>query len=99
MIYVFVNLAIGVVFAKNYEYEQLLVKQQDELIQSEKMASLGTLTTGIAHEINNPLNFISGSLHALNTLMEEYLKLDSEQTPEKKVLLEQIEKIMEYMAT
>ncbi len=95
VIYVFVNLAIGVVFAKNYEYEQLLVKQQDELIQSEKMASLGTLTTGIAHEINNPLNFISGSLHALNTQMEEYLKLDSEQTPEKRVLLKQIEKIME----
>lgn len=95
IIYIFVNLAIGVVFAKNYEYEQLVLKQQDELIQSEKMASLGTLTTGIAHEINNPLNFISGSLHALNTLKDEYLKLDINQTPEKKQLLEQIERIME----
>lgn len=95
IIYIFVNLAIGVVFAKNYEYEQLVLKQQDELIQSEKMASLGTLTTGIAHEINNPLNFISGSLHALNTLKDEYLKLDLNQTPEKKILLEQIERIME----
>lgn len=95
IIYVFVNLAIGVVLAKNYEYEQLVLKQQDELIQSEKMASLGILTTGIAHEINNPLNFISGSLHALNTLKDDYLELDLNQTPEKKILLEQIERIME----
>ncbi len=95
IIYIFVNLAIGIVFAKNYEYEQLVLKQQDELIQSEKMASLGTLTTGIAHEINNPLNFISGSLHALNTLKDDYLKLDTNQSPEKKVLLEQIERIIE----
>ncbi len=95
IIFIFVNLAIGIVFAKNYEYEQLVLKQQDELIQSEKMASLGTLTTGIAHEINNPLNFISGSLHALNTLKDDYLKLDTNQTPEKKVVLEQIEKIIE----
>ncbi len=95
IIYVFVNLAIGIVFAKIYDYEQLVLKQQDELIQSEKMASLGTLTTGIAHEINNPLNFISGSLHALNTLKEDYIKLDTFQTPEKKDLLEQIDRIIE----
>ena len=94
VIFIFVNLAIGMVFAKNYDYEQLVLKQQDELIQSEKMASLGVLTTGISHEINNPLNFISGSLHALNTLKEEYLKLDQNQTTEKKVLIKQIEKIM-----
>ena len=95
IIYIFVNLAIGMVFAKNYEYEQLVLKQQDELIQSEKMASLGTLTTGLAHEINNPLNFISGSLHALNTLKDDYVKLDLNPTPEKKELLEQMERIME----
>jgi signal transduction histidine kinase len=94
IIFIFVNLAIGIVFAKNYEYEQLVLKQQDELIQSEKMASLGTLTTGIAHEINNPLNFISGSLHALNTLKDDYLKLDTNRTPEKKDLLEQIDRII-----
>ena len=94
-IFLFVNVAIGLVFAKNYEIEQIVRRQQDELIQSEKMASLGTLTMGIAHEINNPLNFISGSLHALDTLKGEYVKLDGDLTEEKKALIEQIEKIME----
>jgi len=95
VIFLFVNMAIGIASAKTYEYEQIVLRQQDELIQSEKMASLSTLTTGIAHEINNPLNFISGSLHALNTLKEEYLKLDTDVTKEKKDLFKQIEKIME----
>lgn len=38
---------------------------QQQLVVSEKMASLGQLTAGIAHEINNPINFISSNVHAL----------------------------------
>lgn len=42
-----------------------LKEAQDKLVQSEKMASLGTLATGIGHEINNPLNFIKNGASAL----------------------------------
>lgn len=42
-----------------------LQEMQNQLIQSEKMASLGVLTAGIAHEINNPLNFINAGLNGL----------------------------------
>ncbi len=42
-----------------------LKETQQQLIQSEKMASLGILTAGIAHEINNPVNFIYTGIHSL----------------------------------
>ena len=93
-IYAFVNLSLGLLFRQNARYEEALRTQQQELAQAEKMASLGTLAAGIAHEINNPLNFISGSLHALNTLKSEYLKLQKEISPEQQQLLRQIEQIM-----
>jgi len=44
---------------------------QGQLIQSEKMAAIGTLAMGIAHEINNPLNYISGGINAIKEAIEE----------------------------
>jgi signal transduction histidine kinase len=49
-----------------------LQKAQHQLIQSEKMASVGTLASGIAHEINNPLNFIKGGVYALENYLTDY---------------------------
>ena len=48
-----------------------LKETQAQLLTSEKMASLGQLTAGIAHEINNPINFISSNVQALKLDFED----------------------------
>jgi len=59
-----------------------LEKAQNQLIQSEKMASLGVLVSGIAHEINNPLNFIYGGLLGLeNYIKENIMERKEEMSP------------------
>ena len=47
---------------------------RNQLIQSDKMASLGQLTAGVAYEINNPINFISSGVLGLKKTLDEYIK-------------------------
>lgn len=51
-----------------------LKSAQEQLIQSEKMASLGQLTAGIAHEINNPINFVTANIQPLKDDMADIIK-------------------------
>ena len=56
--------------ALQHSLEELKLTQQ-QLIQSEKMASLGELTAGIAHEIQNPLNFVNNFSEVSSELIDE----------------------------
>lgn len=47
------------------EAHDQLKRTQQQLLQSEKMASLGRLVAGVAHELNNPISFVLGNVHAM----------------------------------
>ncbi|MEO9483885.1 MAG: YfiR/HmsC family protein [Ekhidna sp.] len=74
-----------------------LQETQSQLVQSEKMASLGTLTAGIAHEINNAINFVYSGIHVLSDKFTEIRPVISQVTELKqddKDLKKSIEKLV-----
>lgn len=52
-----------------------LKNAQAQLVQSEKLASIGHLAAGVAHEINNPIGFVSSNIHTLEEYVNNYLKV------------------------
>ena len=83
-----------------------LTETRSQLVQSEKMSSLGQLVAGIAHELNNPINFIYGNVHfleeyvgALVSLVERLRELPPE-TRERRVIEKMIEEAnLEFIRT
>jgi signal transduction histidine kinase/uncharacterized protein (DUF2164 family) len=84
-----VFLSIGLILYRNNRQKQKtnrvlestlanLKSTQTQLVQQEKLASLGALTAGIAHEIKNPLNFVNNFSELSTELVDEFIKATDE---------------------
>jgi PAS domain S-box-containing protein len=62
-------------FNRIRESNQKLEDAQHQLLQQDKMASIGVLAAGVAHEINNPIGFVGSNLHALGRYVHDLMRL------------------------
>ena len=68
------------------ESNRKLEEAQFQLLQSEKLASIGQLAAGVAHEINNPIGFINSNLGTLGGYVESLLAIDAAYTSAQRAL-------------
>ncbi len=86
------------------EAREKMKKTQIQLVHSEKMASLGQLTAGIAHEINNPVNFVSSNVSPLRRDLADILAITqkyedviaAQQLREKFSAVEELKKSVDF---
>ncbi len=86
----------------NAAYEELtrthkqLVDTQEQLVHQKKLASLGTMATGLAHEIQNPLNFVKNFSELTIELLHEVKNGDTDIRDEVSVMEDNLRKIHEH---
>ena len=82
-----------------FQMEELAKERAKQLLQADRLATLGTLAAGVAHEINNPCAFISGNAQTLRTqfwpIIKPILEKEQEESPNPKLkfILEEMEKV------
>src|SRR6056297_3114462 len=74
-----------------------LEQARRQLLQSEKLAAIGQLAAGVAHEINNPVGYVYSNLQSLGTYLTDLFRLtDAVETAESLEDLRQIRKSIDY---
>jgi len=98
------NAALQVEKARQEELINKLAEAHSQLLQSEKMASIGQLAAGVAHEINNPVAFVNSNLGTLQryvaTLFKAlaaYEKSEVEMTPETQAAIAELKRAIDIV--
>lgn len=89
--------SLGSAFQSEEKDHDPLTEQDRHLIQSEKMAAIGQLSAGVAHEINNPIGYICSNLNSLSGYIEKLIQLvDNIESAETLEEIRQLRDRLEY---